>query len=109
MLRKVKRRYLALKVDSASTVEPRELLDAVWGSVTKLFGEYGASKTGLMLVEYDVERRLAVLRVANAAVDMVRAALATVTKAGDGAVALHVVAVSGTIKALYKKTKNRQN
>jgi RNase P/RNase MRP subunit POP5 len=79
------------------------LVDAVWNAVMKLYGEYGASKTGLMLIDYDVERRFGVLRVGHTALDMVRTALASITRIGDKPVVVRVLTVSGTIKALHGK------
>jgi ribonuclease P/MRP protein subunit POP5 len=105
LLKRVKRRYLALEVDSSEVFGSREFIDAVWGAVSKLYGEYGASRTGLALIDYDVEKRFAVIRAVHTAVDMVRAALASMTKIQGKPVTIHVLAVSGTIKALYKKTK----
>jgi RNase P/RNase MRP subunit POP5 len=101
-LKRVRRRYLALKIDSQETFEAKEFMDAVWSAVLKLYGEYGASKTGLRLIDYNVEGKTAVIRTVHETLTMVRAAIATITHIGSKQVALHVVAVSGTIKALYK-------
>lgn len=102
MLKRIKRRYLALEVDSAETFEPKDFMNAVWSAVTQLYGEHGASQTGLSLIHYEPERKFALVRVACMASDMVRAALATMTRIGDKPVTVHVIAVSGTIKAVYK-------
>ena len=75
-------------------------MDAVWGSVTRVFGEYGASLASLALISYNAERKFAVLRANLVAVDNVRAALATITSLSGKVAAVHVLAVSGTIKAL---------
>jgi RNase P/RNase MRP subunit POP5 len=80
-------------------------MDAVWAAVLRLYGEYGASRAYLSLISYDEEERHAVIRVAHVATDMVRAALTTITRIGTTTVAVHVVAVSGTIKALHQKMK----
>jgi len=105
LLKRLKRRYLALVVDFGGVFGSKELMDAVWSAISKLYGEYGASRTGLTLIDYDVERRIAVVRILHTAVDMVRAALASITKIDDKPVAIHVLTVSGTIRALYKKIK----
>jgi len=94
-----------LVVDFGGVFGSKELMDAVWSAISKLYGEYGASRTGLTLIDYDVERRIAVVRILHTAVDMVRAALASITKIDDKPVAIHVLTVSGTIRALYKKIK----
>lgn len=105
MLKKIKRRYLALKIDSNETFSSKEFMDAVWNALLKLYGEYGASRTGLTLIDYDGEKGLAVARTLHTEVEMVRAALASITKIQDKPAAIHVLTVSGTIRALYKKIK----
>jgi len=102
-LKTVRRRYLALEIDCGGLLGSGEFLDAVWGAVLRLYGEYGASRVGLSLIDFDVEGRFAVVRVAHTGVGMVRTALASITRVGDKPVAVHVVRVSGTIKSLYKK------
>jgi ribonuclease P/MRP protein subunit POP5 len=101
----MKRRYLALEIESAEMFDSKRFMDSVWGAVTKLYGEYGASQTGLTLIDYDAEKRFAVIRAANSAVDMVRAALASMTRIENNPLAVHVLKASGTIKALYKNLK----
>jgi RNase P/RNase MRP subunit POP5 len=104
-LKRVKRRYLALQLDSDGAPSRKEFMDAVWGAVTKLYGEYGASLTSSTLIDYDAEKKTAVLRTSLATVNLVRASLATITSVADVDAAVHVLAVSGTIKALHEKTR----
>ncbi len=80
-------------------------MDAVWGAVVKLHGEYGASLTSLSLIDYDEEEKMAVVRTSLAAVNLVRASLASITSMAGKETAVHVLAVSGTIKALREKLK----
>jgi RNase P/RNase MRP subunit POP5 len=94
-----------LQVDSDGAPTPKEFMDAVWGAVTKLYGEHGASLTGLALISYNAEEKTAVIRTALAALDTVRASLASITSVANRTAAVHVTAVSGTIKALHEKLK----
>ena len=105
MLKRVKRRYLALEIDSDEMFSSEEFMNAIWSAVLKLYGEYGASRASLTLIDYDLEKRFAVVRTVHTAVDMVRTALASITRIGDKPAAVHILSVSGTIKALHKKTK----
>jgi RNase P/RNase MRP subunit POP5 len=79
-------------------------MDSVWASIMRLYGEYGASRANLKLIGYDAEKRSAVLRTTNNALDMTRVALASITRMRNKPVALHVKSVSGTIKSLNGKT-----
>lgn len=99
----VKRRYLAVEIDSHETFSSHEFMDAVWRAVSKLFGEYGASQAGISLIDYDETRKLVVIRTWHKTLEMVRTALASITQIGKKPVALHVLVVSGTIKALHGK------
>jgi ribonuclease P/MRP protein subunit POP5 len=107
LLKRVKRRYLAIEIDSAEAFDSRELMEALWKAIEKLYGEYGASKTGLNLIAYDPDKKRLIIRVMCSALDMVRAAVASITKINDKPVALHVLTVSGTLKALHTKTKKQ--
>ena len=104
-MKRIKRRYLALQLECEGVPAERELMDAIWAAVTKLYGEVGASLTGLTLIDFDVERKVAVVRVSLVALDMVRASLATVTSIAGKETVVFVLAVSGTLKALYANTR----
>lgn len=94
---------MAIEIDYDEPLEAKEFIDAIWSAIVQLYGEYGASKTGLALIDYDAQRRFAVLRSMHTAVVMVRTALATITKINNKPTAIHVITISGTIKALTKK------
>ena len=105
-MKRLKRRYLGLQLDVEKAPGERDFMDAVWTSVTRIYGEYGASLTNLALISYDSEGRTGVIRSNLAAVENVRAALATITSIGGKAAAVHVLAVSGTIKALRQNLES---
>lgn len=100
-MKRVKRRYLALQLECESVPAEREFIDAVWMAVTRLYGEVGASLTGLTLISFDVEYKVAVIRVLLAALDIVRASIPTITTVAGREASVHVLAVSGTLKALH--------
>jgi ribonuclease P/MRP protein subunit POP5 len=101
-LKRTKRRYLALKLESETIPSERELMDAVWGAVTKMYGEVGASQTSLALIRFDVEKKILVIRTSLVTLPSVRASLATITNVAGKEAAMHVLGVSGTLKSLFK-------
>ena len=92
-----------MEIDSTEAFAPRQVMDEVWSAVTKLFGEYGASQTGLSLIDYDERKKIAIIRTWHKTLELVRAALASITQIGNESVATHILAVSGTIKSLQDK------
>jgi ribonuclease P/MRP protein subunit POP5 len=100
-LKRVKRRYIAVHLECDDLPSEREFMDAVWASVTKLYGEVGASLTGLSLINFDGERKIFVIRSSLVSLSMVRASLATVTTVTGKVASLNVLSVSGMLKALY--------
>ena len=103
----MRKRYLALKVESEEPLSERDLIGAIWDSVLQLFGEYGASQTNLYLVEFDPESGCAILRCSHKAVDLVRASITAITRVNEKSVAIHVVRVSGTLRALRRNVSRR--
>ena len=102
-MKRVKRRYLALQLEMDYIPSEKEFMDTVWGSVTRLYGEVGASLTGMALIDFNVSYKIAVLRTSLETLDHVRASLACITCVAGKNVSVNVLAVSGTIKALFKK------
>lgn len=76
-------------------------MDAIWSSVTCLFGEVGASLSGLCLIDVNVQRKIFVVRVLLAYLSPFRASVAAVTKVAGKDASINVLAISGTLKALY--------
>jgi ribonuclease P/MRP protein subunit POP5 len=104
MVKREKRRYLALEVAGDQTVDEGAVLDAVQASVSRLFGEYGASKANLKLITYIPEKHQFVICCSHIMLEKVRAAIASIMEVNGKTAAMHVVGVSGTLKALSKKT-----
>ena len=105
MPRGVRRRYLALKLVSDGSVRREELMNAIWDAIIQLWGEYGASQTDLALIRYSSERDYAILRCSHRALEMVKASIASITEINGKPAALHIRRVSGTLKALIKKSQ----
>jgi ribonuclease P/MRP protein subunit POP5 len=102
-MKRVKRRYLALQLEMEGVPGEKELMDALWGSVARLYGEVGASLTSMALTRFDVSRNVAVVRTSLETLDIVRASFACITSVAGKEASVHVLAVSGTIKALFEK------
>lgn len=101
-MKRIKRRYLALQLEVDGVPCEREIIDAIWATVTKLFGEVGASLTGLALINFDFERKIVIVRTSLVSLSSVRASLATIVSVAGKDASVHVLAVSGTLRALYK-------
>jgi RNase P/RNase MRP subunit POP5 len=99
----VRTRYLAIKILSEQRFSKWDVVNTIQDAVIQLFGEYGASQANIYLVDYDAEKNLAVLRCSHKYVEMARAAIASLTKMGDHTVTLHVLGVSGTLRALRRR------
>lgn len=105
MFKREKRRYLALTVLGEQSPSEEAVMDAVQASIHRLFGEYGASKANLRLITNPPNKGQIVVCCSHKALEQVRAAIASTTVIDGKAGAVHVLGVSGTLKALSKKTE----
>lgn len=103
-MKRSKRRYLLLQIDIDDGLSQREFLEAIWGSIEKLYGENGASYANLSLINYDESAKRAIVRISLNALQPVRASLALITRIAERCAAVHVSRISGTIKSLEEKT-----
>jgi ribonuclease P/MRP protein subunit POP5 len=101
--KRVRRRYLAIKFVSEQAFTERAVMNAIWKAILRLFGEYGASQTELNLVEADPQSNYAVVRCSHRYHERTRASIASITEINGKPAVVHVIGVSGTLKALRKK------
>jgi ribonuclease P/MRP protein subunit POP5 len=104
MVKIEKRRYLLLKIESDLPIEKKLIFNIVQDSVLRFFGEYGASKANLKVIKVLPEKKEAVIRSSHIMVEKVRASIASITSINGKPATIHVENISGTIKALFKKT-----
>ncbi|MCW4049676.1 MAG: Rpp14/Pop5 family protein [Candidatus Bathyarchaeota archaeon] len=102
-VRNVRRRYLAIRVHSESSVSEEDLLDAINQKIHYLYGVKGASEINLKMIEYSPEEKHGILRCSHNRLTEMRAALAHITSINNIESSIHVIRVSGTIKTLRKK------
>jgi ribonuclease P/MRP protein subunit POP5 len=95
---------LALKVECRQPPDELAVLDAVYASVLRLFGEYGSSQANIKSIKYLPEKSQFVIRCSHLMLEAVRAAIASTVEVNGTKAAVHVVGVSGTLMALSKKT-----
>jgi ribonuclease P/MRP protein subunit POP5 len=105
-LKRLKRRYLMVQVEGEIIPSEREFIDAVWATIAKLYGDVGASSSGLSLISFDSKRGIGVMRVWLSAVPVVRASIATVTNIVGKQATINVLCISGTIKSLWNNEKS---
>ncbi|MDF2955393.1 MAG: RNase P/RNase MRP subunit POP5 [Candidatus Alkanophagales archaeon MCA70_species_2] len=105
-----KKRYLVFELLSEGEVERGEFLKELWGSLYSLFGETGASRCRLWLIDFedagvfdDFKMHTGIVRCAHTRTEDVRAALACITSVGGRKVSIRVKGISGTIKAARRK------
>lgn len=102
-MREERNRYILMNVEASSPLTERDIQEAIWEAVKTLFGEYGASQANLSLIEFNPQKNCAVVRCSHTALEMVRASVASVTKMNEKPAVIHVLGVSGTLRALRKK------
>lgn len=99
-----KRRYILSRyVPFYALIEPRRLYHGVFEAATALFGDAAAARMQISVISSD--NGYAVIRCRRGDEPDVMAALATVTEVKGSRLALHTVAVSGTLHALRRRMR----
>jgi len=97
-----RRRYLKIQVASNEIYTPQEVDEAIKDGVLSLYGVHGLSKIEPSLIEFYEGEQTGIVRCSHLHLRRMRASLAYVTSVGGSAGAIHILKVSGTIKALKK-------
>jgi ribonuclease P/MRP protein subunit POP5 len=92
-------RYVVVDIMSERQLERKPVVDAIWGALLRLFGEFGAAKTSLWVMDWEPQKRRGIVKVNHESVDMLRAAAATVKEIDGKKAIISVTRVSGTLRA----------
>ncbi len=104
-LSRSRKRYIGVEVESDEDVDGQSLYDSVLNSILQLFGEVGASKAELVLINHDSNTHQAILRCAHGSLDLVRASIVAIKKLAETEGTVHIISVSGTLKCLRKRLR----
>jgi len=97
-----RRRYLLCRtVPAWAEPEPREVFHAICEAVTTLWGDTGAAAIAPAVL--DCGRGYVVVRCRRGTETQMSAALATVSRAGEGRLALRQVLTSGTLHSIRRR------
>lgn len=104
MIKRDKRRYLALRAECKKLLTEKDVFHAVFDSVLQFFGEIGASQANLKMIKYVPEKDYFVVRCSHKMLEQARAAIVSITDVKGETTTFHVEGVSGTLKSLANKT-----
>lgn len=98
-----KNRYIAFESISNSKFSRNDIVRVIWNSILKFFGEIGASKTSLWVMDWDEKKQKGILKVNHKSVDVIRTSLALIDSINGYRVIFNVLGISGTIKKAREK------
>ncbi len=101
------RRYLLVKAVSERPLSSEQLATALIDSVRRCYGEVGLSRIDPKLMRFDPGRSEAIIACKKDGARELQAAIALIYEASDVPIVPLVLRVSGTIKGLGKKLRQR--
>jgi RNase P/RNase MRP subunit POP5 len=102
-VREHRSRYILFRWRVDILLDRRILSHARSSSIMRLYGEVGASRTSLKIVDMSADDNLAIVRCSHTAVDMVRAAASAIRELDGRPIVIYSLGTSGTIKSLRDK------
>lgn len=107
-VRDYRSRYILFKWRDNIILDHRILSQVFSSAITRLYGEVGASRTSLRIMDMSADDNFAIVRCSHKTVDMVRAAASIIKELNERPFVLYSVGTSGTIKSLREKAKKRK-
>ena len=103
-MKKERQRYLLFKIitENEIIIEERDLIKAIWSSIWRYFGMKEATKTGLWLLELNIEQNYGILRCSHETKESIISALTLITTINGERIVVSPIKTSGTVKAIKK-------
>lgn len=97
-----RKRYLLVKIETASAVSPRDIENAIINACLQFMGELGVGKSGTFVMSdtFNPKANTVIVRTDNKNVDIVKSAISLIKTISDKKARLSVTKVSGAIDKL---------
>ncbi len=95
-------RYIAFEIISDSRFDRKPVVDAIWATLLRLFGEVGAAKTSLWVMDWEKEKMKGIIKVNHRSVDTLRQSMALVKEIEGKKASISTLTTSGTLKGARK-------
>ncbi|OLS14873.1 MAG: hypothetical protein RBG13Loki_1505 [Promethearchaeota archaeon CR_4] len=100
-----RQRYILVDYLSEQPIEDKEILNSLWHTFTRLFGEVNAGGVGLYIISHDLESKRIILRCAHKQKENVITTVSLTRKTYGKRIAFCTRLTSGTLLSLRRKTK----
>jgi len=91
-------RYLVIEIQSEGKIDRKTAVDAVWASLLKLYGEVGASKTSLWVMDWNEKNNRGILKVNHKSVETLRSAATMIREVNGKKTTVSTIKTCGTLK-----------
>jgi ribonuclease P/MRP protein subunit POP5 len=105
---RIKKRYLLFHAVGEKPLDGRAMAQAIDQALLDAFGSVGAGAFHVAFIRFDPKTQQGILRCRREALADVRSALLFLSQAKTVVIRLDILGISGTIRALLKKSENQQ-
>lgn len=91
-------RYLNFRIVSDIPISRKDAVDAIWSSFVSMWGQVGASKTGMWVMDYIPQTKNGIVKVNHNSVKQLRSAISSVTAISGARARIDVKRSSGTLR-----------
>ena len=96
-------RYIAFEVSSEAALDRKPVVDAVWSSLLRLFGEVGAAKTSLWVMDWEKTKNKGIIKVNHKSLQTMRQSMAQVREIDGKKASINTLTTSGTLKGARER------
>jgi ribonuclease P/MRP protein subunit POP5 len=98
-------RYLVFEVTSDHDFDRKDVVDSIWETLLRLYGEVGAGKTSLWVMDWEKERKRGILKVNHGSVNTLKTSTAVVGVIKGRKAIITVLKTTGTLKKAREMLK----
>lgn len=99
-------RYMTFTVTGDIQPNRKQIVDGIWASLLKMYGEVGASQTSMWVMDWEQTKNSGILKVNHKSVEMLRASMTLLKELNGKKIKTDVSRVCGTLKKARNDLKD---